>query len=476
MNHRFFGVRRPAAASEQHSAAIPEQSAPARRRFRLLPPIPRALAALALLAVMLPLAASCQCAGDKSSGSPGASTGAGTGTGAGAQEAKATLSERSFKLPSGLAVDLINGPCGDTPAVAVLFNMGVDHDPPGRSGLAQLAGRVLATTGAQGRAPRTTYVGSDFTLYTVAAAPDALEAEIAEVAAWMGQGAPTEADLVRERDRMMEDLGKLTGADAPLTAVSLAEEAVRPTRGNGKRLGIVAEIKAITLAELQAYWQNQFKAGNARIAVAGPFDVEKVRAKIEAAFAAIPAGTPPTLRDPGDSTVKGTLVMGDAPKAVAIAVPVPGPSEPVYGAFLVLAARLLEKPAEPRTWAVTYDPVQRPDLLLVTGPVSSTEQAEPAAGRMRTEVASVLASPLAPGEVELARKRFQLFLEPKLLDADVCAKDARAFAVARTRAGQLGTKETTLAADAITKEQLDEAAKLFESKQSAAVIAGGALR
>jgi hypothetical protein len=417
---------------------------------------------LLALAAMLAPAASCQCSGCK-------------------QERRVeTLAERAFQLQNGLQVDLVAGPCSDSASLVVLINVGIDHDPPGRSGMAHLAGRVLASQAAAGKAERTVETGSDYTLYAVTAKGDQLLDELDEVAAWMAmaQGTPTEADLTRERAKMVEELAKLSGADAALTAVSLAEEALQPTRGSGKRRGVASEVEAITLDELQVFWKEHFKPGNARITVAGRFDAEKAKARIDAAFAPIPAGSPPVAREAADATVKGTLVMGEAPSAVAVAVPAPAPSDPLFGPFLILAARLLETPPQPRAWEASYDPIKRPEILFITGPVGEGEQPEPAAARIRAEVAAILAQPPAPNDTARARERFRLLLEPSLVDPATCSKDARAFAAARARRAQLKLEAGPIgqALGAATKEQLEEAGRLFEAKRSAAVIAGGAIR
>lgn len=419
---------------------------------------------LALATLMAPMA-SCQC-----SRSPQEHT---TET-----PPEPTLADQSFKLTNGLDVDLITGPCGEKTALVVLLHVGIDHDPAGRSGMAQLAGRILATSGAPERAARTVETGSDYLLYSVVVQGDQLVAELDEVAGWMSQKSPTEADLARERTRLLEELGKLQGDDAALTAVSLAEEAVRPTRGNGKRRGIATEVESITLGELQTYWQGHIKPSNARIAIAGTFDAEKTRARIEASFGALTAGAPPVLRDPGDATVKGTLVMGDKPSAVAIAIPVPAMKDSEFAPFLVLASRLLEKPAEARTWDVHFDPIRRPDVLLITGPVGAAEQPEPAAGRMRDEAAKILAAPLTSADMKTTKERFELFLNPNDTHPERCSKDAQAFAIARVRGAQMKWDAEALkkAVDETTQVQLEEAAKLFGVKQSAAVIAGGAMQ
>jgi hypothetical protein len=417
----------------------------------------------ALLAVgaLFALAASCHCGG-------------------GTQERRVdteSLAERSVKLPNGLALDLVEGPCGDSAALVVHLAVGIDHDPPGRSGMTHLAGRILATSAPGGRAARAVETGNDFTLYSVVVTAGNLPDELSDVAAWMSEVKPTEADLARERAKVLAELAKLSGGDAPSTAVHLAEESVRPTRGQGKRHGIPAEVEAITLRELVAFWQAHFKPANARITVAGRFDTEKLRRHIETAFGPLPAGTPPVARPSASASVRGTLVMGAAPTAVAVAVPAPAPSDPLYPPFLILAARLAEKTSPARTWEASYDPILRPELLFVTGLIGRAEQPEPGAGRIRAQVAAVLALPPAPADVGAARERFRFFLDPTL-DPALCAKDARAFAIARTRRAQMGLEGAGLleALPTTTKEQLEKAAALFEPNLTAAVIAGGALR
>jgi predicted Zn-dependent peptidase len=258
----------------------------------------------------------------------------------------------------------------------------------------------------------------------------------------------------------------------------MAEESLQPSRGNGKRWGIAAEVEAITLAELQTFWDTQIKPGNARIVITGRFDAAAIRTRIETAFTNLAAGKPPALRNPADSSVRGTLVMGDAPTAVAIAIAAPAMSDPGYAAFLLLAARLMDKPAQPRTWEANYDPIFRPEILFITGPVGQAEQPEPAAGRMRTEVNAILTRPLDPAELAKTREIFRSFFEHRSVDPAICSQDTRGLAIARARGAQwqLDVAPIAKALVATTKENLDEAAKAFDPKGSAAVIAGGVVR
>ncbi|MCC6525908.1 MAG: insulinase family protein [Polyangiaceae bacterium] len=388
------------------------------------------------------------------------------------------LVERSFRLQNGLAVELVAGPCGEAAAVAVLLTVGTDHDPPGRSGMVHLVERLLATSAGAGRAERTVVSGSDHILYSLGTESDRLGDELDDVAAWMSVAIPTEGDFERVRAQLVGEVGALAGRDAPATALVLAEEAAQPSPGDGRRRGIAAELQAITFRELQSFWLAHLRPGNARIASAGRFDADRLRAHIENAFGSLPGGAPPIARPPADATVRGTLVMGESPTAVAMAVPAPPRDGPLYPPFLVLAARLLNAPAQGRTWQAQYDPMERPELLSITGLVGQAEQPEPAAARIRADVAALLARPLGTEEPVKTRQRFRLLVEPELLDPGLCAEDPRAFALAKVRRAQLQLASPALAQalDATKAADLVEAAKLFDAKHTATVIAGGAIR
>jgi zinc protease len=385
------------------------------------------------------------------------------------------LADQTFRLTNGLTVELVTGPCGDEPALVVLFGVGVDHDPPGRSGMAHVLEHVLSSRASTEGAERLIEVGSEHTAYSVVAPRDRLLHELDEAAGRMAALELTGADLDRARAAVLESIARRSGGDAAATAMSYAAEAVQPARGHGRRGGIAAEVQAIELAELEAFWQAHFKPSNARLIVVGSYDAAAVRRRIESAFGPLPAGSPPVLRDPADSTVTGTLVMGDAPAAVAVAVPAPALSEPLYPAFLILAARLASASSR-GTWESRFDPLARPETLFVTGPLSPGERPEPAAARLRAEVAAITARPLAPADVGAAQARFGPFLGLHADDPATCASDPRAFAYARARRAQLDTSRLAGALEATTPEQLEQAAALFAPRHTAAVIAGGEIR
>src|SRR5262245_41015194 len=74
------------------------------------------------------------------------------GTGTGCQKKPA---EAHFRLDNGLRVDLYATSRGDNAAYALLFDVGADHDPAGRSGMAHLVEHLFSTAGRGGKPART---------------------------------------------------------------------------------------------------------------------------------------------------------------------------------------------------------------------------------------------------------------------------------------------------------------------------------
>src|SRR5262245_11545080 len=88
--------------------------------------------------------------------------------------------EAHFRLDNGLRVDLFATSSGDKAGLAVRFDIGADHDPAGRSGMAHLVEHLFATSGGPEKPARPidkasarygqgfhTRTGADYTLYGV---------------------------------------------------------------------------------------------------------------------------------------------------------------------------------------------------------------------------------------------------------------------------------------------------------------------
>lgn len=404
---------------------------------------------------------------------------------------KSKPTEASFRLANGLSVDLVATPRGVKVAVVVLYDVGTVHDPPGRSGMAHLLEHLLFTAGAGSRPSRTVeetiqryplgwnaQTGTDYTVLSVVVPPGRLGDELDDAAARMA-GLKLEApDLERERPRVLEELEQMRGGDPALGAINFAAEAIRPTPGQGWRGGIAGEIQAIELSELRAFWSAHYKAANARLVVVGRFDAEEARARVEKAFGGVPAGKRPEARGASDSRVTGTLVMGDAPTAVAVAVAAPAPTDPEYPAFLVLATRLAEAKEPKRAFRLEFTPLDRPEVLLVIGKLEEGETADAAAARLREEIDDLIARPLSEGEAARALSTYGFFLGTAPLSPEAYQANPYGIAFGRGRRAQLGIDPAALksAFGALTAERLAKAAQRFAPANSVAVAAGGVIR
>jgi zinc protease len=388
---------------------------------------------------------------------------------------KSALTTAAFRLDNGLRVELVATPTGDKTALVVLFDVGADHDPKGRSGMAHLVEHLLSTSGRNDPPPRTR-TGADYTSYAVEVPPGRLPEEIDDAAQRLAGLTLTEVDLARERPRVLAEIAALQERDAVAAAMTGAAEALHPSRDGGRRGGVAAEIEATTLAEIDAFRRAHYGAPTARLVVAGRFDVEEISKRIRASFAKLPAAKPPQPRPPAGSRVTGTLVMSEAPTAVALAVSIPAPKEPTYPAFLVLAARVARASDPSRSWKADFAPLARPDVLFVSSALAAGQPGEATAARIRDEVSALVTPALAAGEPERALAFLaELGVTPP--SVEVCARDPLQAAFATGRRAQLGIDAAAVAsaARAVTQDQLTTAARLFDAKSTAAVLAGAKL-
>ena len=216
--------------------------------------------------------------------------------------------ETEFKLDNGLRVELAPSADGDEVALVVVFDVGADHDPAGRSGMAHLIERLFATMGREGKPNRTvqTRTGADFTYYGLAVPTARLNEELDDTVLRMSTLAPTEADLARERQRLLEQVATMQEKDPLMAAMNKASESLRPSAGGGIRGGVAAEIQAMTFAEIEAFRRAHYGAATARLVIAGRFDLAEVSKRVRSAFSAVPAGKAPQARSPAGSRVTGT--------------------------------------------------------------------------------------------------------------------------------------------------------------------------
>jgi predicted Zn-dependent peptidase len=379
----------------------------------------------------------------------------------------------SFTLANGLDARVQPADCGADAAFVIDFAVGEDHDPANRSGLVQVIGRLA---GSQLRGSQVE-VSRRHTTFSFTSPREQILKDLDGFAgcliapAWSGEA------LEAAKAQVLEGIERRSGGDPTLSALTFAAESVAPSAGRGRRGGIASEVAAIDRAAVREFWKTHFTGGSARLVLVGAIDGPEARARIERAWAGLPSGAPPPARAPGDLTVTGTLVMGETPSAVAIAVPAPPLTDRGFPAFLLHAARLATEGPGPRDWAVRYDPLDDPDVLFVTASVPPGEQPEPAAERIRKAMAPLLARPLAPADVVLAKERFAPLLAQED-EAAGCGPGPGALALAIARRLQLERDglPTARALEAVTPAQFQDAAAYFAPTRTAAVIAGGAVR
>jgi len=381
------------------------------------------------------------------------------------------LRATSFGLPTGLEVELLAGPCGDQLAIALLRPAGTDHDPPGRSGMARLAGRIAAAA----QPAREVSVGRDHTLELFVVPGSRLGETLEAIAAGSEPLRPDPERLGAARAGLLADLAEQRGGIAERTARSFAAEAVLQSRGGGWIGGVAEQIEAITEEDLAAFWRASHAPAGARLVVVGDLEPAQTRRRIEGAFAALPAVEPAPAREALEARVSGTLVMGEAPAALSLAVRAPALGDPLFPAFLVLATRLGQTEVGVD---VAYDPVEAPEVLFVAGALAAGETPDGAADRVRRAVDQAVRGAITAADVTAARERHRLLLGLGALDPASCRPSPRDLARARALRSPLGWSGPSLseALDTITEAQASDARALFSPGRTAAVVAGGAIR
>jgi zinc protease len=385
------------------------------------------------------------------------------------------LAQKRFRVSDALEVELVSGKCGSGAAFVTVFDVGVEHDPAGRSGMAFLLGELLSAPSEAGHPARVVDVGSDYTQYSVALTPAQIEGELGVIAERMTRLGVDQAALERARAKVLAESKLRRGGDPMVTAMAHAAESMSASRAQGHFGGIPSEIEAIQLADVEAYWREHYQLASTRVVVLGQFDEKEIQARIEQLFGHLPSGSRASLRPPTGSSVRGTLVMGDTPKAIALGVPAPLPKEPAYPAFLVLAARLSQGPF---AGGVKYEPFARPENLFVLHSLAAGEAPEPTAEKLKADVVKHLSEPLSAQDIETTKARFASLLGFLSSDPAFCKKDPLGVAVARARGAQLGLDPGALerAIDELTQEQFGQAREAFAPARMSAVIAGGEIR
>ncbi len=268
-----------------------------------------------------------------------------------------------YKLDNGLTVILHPVPTANKVAFVVLYNIGEDHDPLGKSGMAHLLEHLYVTAAAGDTLARdvmqftrhypagwNAQTGTDYTVIASVVEAEQFSVEVKDIAARMNDLRITEADIEREVPRVEQELTNMYGGIPMLAGINHVRAQLHPIPQGGQRGGAVKHLQTITLDELQQFWQDYYKPNNAILTVAGKFDIEKAKKSIHENLSQITLGKflpePRPKPKPKTGNVNKITVQPVVPNATGVAsigyaAPLPGSIE--YATFLIVYTRLLVK-------------------------------------------------------------------------------------------------------------------------------------
>ena len=323
-----------------------------------------------------------------------------------------------YKLDNGLTVILRPVSTSNQVAVVVLFNLGGDHDPIGKSGRAHLLEHLYCTATAGDTPARDVmqfqkhYVagwnaqtGADYTVFAGVVAAEQLVAELKDAAARMNDLHITEADLNREVPRVLTELRNMYGGIPSLAGLNRVRTQLHPISQGGQHGGALKHIKAMTLNELQQIWTDYYKPNNAILSIAGRFDVAETRQLIHQNFGQIPAGKSPPTKPPKAPAKTGTTehvtvkpVMYNATGVAAIGYTAPLPGSKDYAPFLIVVSRLLahaQNTFQPgKVLPVYYPPLDDTTTIVLQTNLLADTDSEAALKQLDQRLNAALTSPL----------------------------------------------------------------------------------
>ncbi|MCG3126284.1 MAG: hypothetical protein CHACPFDD_01115 [Phycisphaerae bacterium] len=316
--------------------------------------------------------------------------------------------ERRIELSNGLTV-IIRPVIGvKTAGMAVLYKLGDDHDPPGKSGMAHVI-EHLYITAAAGNTPErkaddffkaydgqaNAQTGLDYTVFGTVFPVERIEAELRDAAARMADLKPTETGLGVERPRVLNELDNMYGGIPKLGVLNLAHEKIRPSANNGRRSGAADHVRGMTIDELRERIAKYYKPNNAILTVTGSADVSKLEQVIRREFEAIPRGEPaPPPSTPGPPTLgvqvdlMAKFVVPGSTSHAAIGFPAPDHSSADFPAFCVGVWRLWkatmrQNQSDPTACIAAFLAIDDPTMLTVTTGIRQNEVPPEAYARAR---------------------------------------------------------------------------------------------
>lgn len=368
----------------------------------------------------------------------------------------------TYTLDNGLEVTLINAPGAKLSAMVVLYDIGGDHDPPGKSGLTHLLEHIYVTAATERQEARSVQqfvqqypdgwnaqTGAQYTIIATVFRNDRLEHDLRDAADRMHDLRIAQSDLDREIPRVVEEVGNMFKGHPQLSAFNNGIELVRPSLHDGRRGGAPDEVRGITLVDLQTFYEAYYRPGNARLIVAAA-DVDRIRPMIDALFAGIESGTdigpaPPRRKPTHDINdvinVRASGAPAALPSAAAVALRAPTSNDDAYATFLIVAGRLFRSSdmmaAKPKA-LVQYPMVDAPEALVITTMVRDGETMEDARSRVEGLVHDALNDPVAPEDAAWVEANFGAMLGMMTIHPMATAQNPYFSAFVAGRQAQMG--------------------------------------
>ncbi|MDE0089316.1 MAG: pitrilysin family protein [Candidatus Poribacteria bacterium] len=401
-----------------------------------------------------------------------------------------------YKLDNGLTVILHPVPTVKSVAFVVLYNIGENHDPVGKSGMAHLLEHMYVTAAA-GETPARNVMqftrhypagwnaqtGTDFTVIAGVVKAEQFSDEIKDVAARMNDLRITEADIKREVPRVKQELTNMYGGIPMLAGINHARALLHPIPQGGQRGGAIAHIQTITVAGLQQFWKDYYKPNNAILIVAGKFDVEEAKKSIHENLSQIVPGkllpephpkSKPKTGDVNKINVQPVVPNATGVAAIGYAAPLPGSKE--YVPFLIVHSRmayaLQTKFQMGKIQPIFYPPLDDPTTLVLQTELTSGENVDAVLKELDQRLQAALTSKLTPQEKQQTINMLALLGTVDIPDAQWGENMySLAFSIGRQYQLQINGKEIRDAIQQVTGADIENLAKtIFAPEKRVTVI------
>lgn len=401
-----------------------------------------------------------------------------------------------YKLENGLTVILRSVPTANKVAFVVLYNIGENHDPIGKSGMAHLL-EHLYVTAAAGETPVrdvmqftrhypagwNAQTGTDYTVIAGVVKAEQFSEEIKDVAARMNDLRITEADIKREVPRVKQELTNMYGGIPMLAGINHVRAQLHPIPQGGQRGGAIAHIQTITLDELQQFYKDYYKPNNAILIVAGRFDVEEAKKSIHENFSPIASGKrlPQThpKSDPKTGDVHKINVQPVVPNATGVAAigyAAPLPDNKEYVPFLIVYSRmayaLRTQFQMGKAQPIFYPPLDDPTTLVLQTELTSGENVDAVLKELDQRLQAALTPKLTPQEKQQTINMLAFLGTVDIPDAQWGENMySLAFSIGRQYQLQINGKEIRDAIQQVTNADIENLAKtIFASEKRVTVI------